>query len=88
MQLYRVKGQLITTKNLLRNLKVTMLQNISLRIHGVQYAKEQMDRLGDTESPDELKKTYILTVDLMEPFPPSYPKKFKYALVGAYRKNC
>eukprot|EP00971_Amphidinium_carterae_P250934 4981427-Amphidinium_carterae.1 len=36
-------------------------------------------------SPDELKKTHILTIDLMGPFPPSYPKKFKYALVGAYR---
>eukprot|EP00971_Amphidinium_carterae_P046754 921240-Amphidinium_carterae.1 len=33
----------------------------------------------------ELKQTHILTVDLMGPFPPRYPKKFKYALVGAYR---
>eukprot|EP00971_Amphidinium_carterae_P092999 1841116-Amphidinium_carterae.1 len=36
-------------------------------------------------SPTELKQTHILTVDLMGPFPPNYPKKFKYALVGAYR---
>eukprot|EP00971_Amphidinium_carterae_P147862 2930883-Amphidinium_carterae.1 len=36
-------------------------------------------------SPKELKQTHILTVDLMGPFPPSYPKKFQYALVGAYR---
>eukprot|EP00971_Amphidinium_carterae_P024113 476173-Amphidinium_carterae.1 len=27
----------------------------------------------------------MLTVDLMGPFSPSYPKKFKCALVGAYR---
>eukprot|EP00971_Amphidinium_carterae_P301052 5981730-Amphidinium_carterae.2 len=33
----------------------------------------------------ELKQTHILTVDLMGPFTPSYPRKFQYALIGAYR---
>eukprot|EP00971_Amphidinium_carterae_P146757 2908533-Amphidinium_carterae.1 len=35
--------------------------------------------------PKELRQTHILIVDLMGPFPPSYPMKFQYALIGAYR---
>eukprot|EP00971_Amphidinium_carterae_P154883 3071205-Amphidinium_carterae.2 len=36
-------------------------------------------------TPVEHRNTGVLTVDLMEPFPVSYPKKFRYALVGAFR---
>eukprot|EP00971_Amphidinium_carterae_P127364 2523547-Amphidinium_carterae.1 len=48
MQSYRVKRQLIMTRILPKNLKVTMLQDISLTTHDVQSANVRMDRSGDT----------------------------------------
>eukprot|EP00971_Amphidinium_carterae_P019992 394072-Amphidinium_carterae.2 len=55
-----------------------------LRTQSVLYVSDGPVRQHKS-TPYEFKTTGLLTVDLMGPFPMSYPKKFKYALVGAFR---
>eukprot|EP00971_Amphidinium_carterae_P033951 668313-Amphidinium_carterae.2 len=51
----------------------------------VKNQRARLAHITPDKRSDEQVATGILTVDLMGPFPASYPKRFRYALVGAFR---